>query len=563
MDKQTENMKSQFNTLDPFGAVSSCLDVMQAWGRNPEKLQQYMQEFYAGLLEIQQQVTRRAVGNFVQDSVPPVSQDERFRDSAWIESPWFDFMKEYYLLCTRAIEDTIFATPDVPEKTRRQAAFWARQVLNAMAPGNFLWTNPAALNRFITTGGLSLVEGYRIWLEDLKKGDVSMVESDAYQLGTDIACTPGSVVFRNELLEVIQYEPATKEVRTVPIVIIAPWINKYYVLDLTPQNSLIRYLVTQGFTVFVTSWKNPGPEMRDITFDDYLTKGAIAAIDTACEICNVPSVHAVGYCIGGTLLTSLMAWYAHDKENSSPVSHWTLLTTLIDFSNPGDIDAFITEDSVQWLEQRMEKTGYMDGREMGSSFRWLRPNNLIWRYVVHSYLFGENPPPLEVLQWNVDCTRLPMAMHSFYLRKFYLENNLVRPGALELAGRTIDIRLVRAPLYAVGTEQDHISPWKETFRIAGQIPAPVRYTLATSGHILGILNPPVDPPKRRYWTGDASGAKDSEEWRSGLEKIPGSWWVDWVDWLNERCGPMIPARTPGNNKYAPLAPAPGTYVMEK
>lgn len=556
-------MKSQFNTLDPFGAVSSCLDVMQAWGRNPEKLQQYMQEFYAGLLEIQQQVTRRAVGNFVQDSVPPVSQDERFRDSAWIESPWFDFMKEYYLLCTRAIEDTIFATPDVPEKTRRQAAFWARQVLNAMAPGNFLWTNPAALNRFITTGGLSLVEGYRIWLEDLKKGDVSMVESDAYQLGTDIACTPGSVVFRNELLEVIQYEPATKEVRTVPIVIIAPWINKYYVLDLTPQNSLIRYLVTQGFTVFVTSWKNPGPEMRDITFDDYLTKGAIAAIDTACEICNVPSVHAVGYCIGGTLLTSLMAWYAHDKENSSPVSHWTLLTTLIDFSNPGDIDAFITEDSVQWLEQRMEKTGYMDGREMGSSFRWLRPNNLIWRYVVHSYLFGENPPPLEVLQWNVDCTRLPMAMHSFYLRKFYLENNLVRPGALELAGRTIDIRLVRAPLYAVGTEQDHISPWKETFRIAGQIPAPVRYTLATSGHILGILNPPVDPPKRRYWTGDASGAKDSEEWRSGLEKIPGSWWVDWVDWLNERCGPMIPARTPGNNKYAPLAPAPGTYVMEK
>ena len=522
-----------------------------------------MQEFYAGLLEVQQQVAKRAVGNFVPDSVTPVSEDERFRDRAWTENPWFDFLKEYYLLCTRAIEDAIFTTPDVSEKTRRRAAFWARQMLNAMAPGNFLWTNPAALNRFITTGGMSLAEGYRLWLEDLKKGDISMVDEESYRLGKDIACTPGTVVFRNDLLEVIQFAPATDEVHTIPIVLIAPWINKYYILDLAPENSLIKHLVEQGFTVFVTSWKNPGPEMRDTSFDDYLEKGALAIIETVKEICNVPAVHAVGYCIGGTLLTSLMAWFAQDKKNESPVSHWTLLTTLVDFSNPGDIDAFITEDSIQWLEQRMEKNGLMDGHDMGSSFRWIRPNNLIWRYVIQNYLFGENPPPMNVLQWNVDCTRLPHTMHSFYLRKFYLENRLVDPNALKLAGRPIDIRLIRAPLYAVGTEQDHISPWKETFKIASLIPAPVHYTLATSGHILGILSPPVNPPKRRYWAGDATGIKDAEDWRAGVEKVPGSWWENWVQWLHECCGPMIPSRKPGNKKYTPLAPAPGVYVMEK
>jgi polyhydroxyalkanoate synthase len=390
-----------------------------------------------------------------------------------------------------------------------------------------------------------------------------MVDETAYQLGKDIACTPGEVVFRNELMEVIQYAPVTTEVHTTPIVIIAPWINKYYILDLSPQRSLVRHLVNQGYTVFVTSWKNPGPELRNITFDDYLTRGALMIINVAREICNVPAVHAVGYCIGGTLLTALMAWTEKNKKSEPAVSHWTLLTTLVDFSNPGDIDAFITEGSIQWLEQKMEENGYLDGKDMGSSFRWLRPNSLIWRYVIQNYLNGESPPPMDVLQWNVDCTRLPEKMHSFYLRNFYLENRMIKPDELKLAGRTIDLRLIKAPLYAVGTEQDHIAPWKETFRIASLIPAPVRYTLATSGHILGILSPPVDPPKRRYWSGNATGIIDAEAWRENLEKVTGSWWEDWVKWLDDNCGPMVPARTPGNKKYTPLAPAPGDYVMEK
>ena len=563
MDNNADNKKAQLNALDPFEIVASCSSIIEAWSRNPERLQQSMQEFYTNLFEIQQQVAKRAVGNFIPDFVAPVPQDERFQDKAWIENPWFDFLKEYYLLCTRAIEDTIFATPDIPDKTRRRAAFWARQMLNAMSPSNFLWSNPAAINRFITTGGMSLAEGFKLWLEDLRKGDISMVDEETFQLGKDIACTSGTVVFRNELLEVIQYTPTTDIVHTIPIVIIAPWINKYYILDLTPDKSMIHHLVNQGFTVFVTSWKNPGPEMRDTTFDDYLTKGALAIINTAREICGVPAVHAVGYCIGGTLLTALMAWSEQDKKGASPVSHWTLLTTLVDFSNPGDIDAFITEDSIRLLEAKMEKSGHLDGRDMGSSFRWLRPNSLIWRYVIQNYLFGESPPPMDVLQWNIDCTRLPKSMHSFYLRNFYLENCLVQPDTLVLAGRPIDLRIINAPLYVVGTEQDHIAPWKETFKIAGLIPAPVRYTLATSGHILGILSPPVDPPKRRYWSGDATGIKDAETWRAGQEKVSGSWWDDWVKWLNEYCGPMVPAHAPGNEKYIPLAPAPGVYVLEK
>ncbi|MGQ0659156.1 MAG: PHA/PHB synthase family protein [Chromatiales bacterium] len=550
-------------TVDPFGIIPACAEILLGWSKVPSQLQWRFYEFSIALIEIQNQVAQRTVGRFVEDSVVPVSYDERFEDKAWIDSPWFDYLKEYYLLCTRAIEDAIYATPGVPEKTRRRAAFWARQALDAVAPNNFLWTNPAALMRFVGTGGLSLVEGYHHWLTDLRKGEVSMVNERAFTLGRDIAGTPGAVVFRNTLLELIQYAPRTAEVRATPIVIIAPWINKYYVLDLAPPRSLIRYLVDQGFTVFVTSWKNPGAEMRDVTFDDYLTKGALAAINAARTLCGVEAIHAAGYCIGGTLLTALLAWLARDETAKPPVAHWTLLTTLVDFSRPGDIDAFITEESVTWLEKQMEETGYLDGRYMGTSFRLLRPNSLIWRYVVHNYLYGEEPPPMDVLQWNVDCTRLPAAMHSFYLRRFYLENRMFHPNNLALAGRSIDLRLIREPLYAVGTEQDHIAPWKETFRIAGLIPAPVRYTLATSGHILGILVPPVHPPKRHYRSGDATGAADPEAWRTRIEKVPGSWWEDWVLWLRKHCGPMVPARAPGSTNCPPLAPAPGTYVLEK
>lgn len=548
---------------DPFGISNACSAILDAWSRHPEELGERVYRFYASMMEIQQDIGRRALGQWVEDPVPAVAYDERFQDKAWTETPWFDFLKEYYLLSTRAIEDAIFATPEVPDKTKRQAAFWARQVLNAMAPSNFLWTNPEALSRTVSSGGMNLANGYKQLLEDLSVGDVQIVDKRGFKVGRDIAATPGQVVFRNHLMELIQYSPTTAKVRAVPIVIIAPWINKYYVLDLRGEKSLLRYLVDNGFTVFVTSWKNPGRDMRNTSFDDYLTHGALPALRVAQEICGSEAVHGVGYCIGGTLLASALAWCAQDPDTPCPVAHWSLFTTLVDFANPGDIDIFVTEESIAWLEQMMDQTGYLDGQLMASSFRWLRPNSLIWRYVINSYLYGEEPPPMDVLQWNMDTTRLPQAMHSFYLRELYLHNRLVQPGAVWLANRPIDLHRIRAPLYAVGAEQDHIAPWKETFKIASVVSGPVRYTLATSGHILGILSPPVNPPKRRYWSGDATGATDPEAWRDGIQKIQGSWWQSWVEWLGERCGPEVTARKPGSSQYPPLGAAPGTYVLEK
>lgn len=562
-DPRTPGLADQLPpSLDPFGIGTAFQAVAAAWAQHPAELGVRMVDYFRALEAIQRQFVARSLGAGA-DPVEPSVHDERFRDPAWTQNPWFDFLKESYLLQTRSLEDALFATPDVPEKTRRQAAFWVRQWLNAVAPSNFLWTNPVALRRMLETGGQSLVDGFRRWLDDLAAGDVNLVDREGFRVGVDIAATPGQVVFRNRLMELIQYAPTTPTVSRVPIVIVAPWINKYYVLDLGPERSLVRYLVDQGYTVFITSWKNPDPALRDTRFDDYLTEGALTALEVAREICDVDAVHGVGYCIGGTLLASALAWAARDTTAPAPAAHWTLFTTLVDFSNPGDIDVFITEDSVTWIEQLMARqNGLLDGAQMAGAFRWLRPNSLIWRYTVSGYLYGEEAPPMDVLQWNMDATRLPQAMHSFYLREFYLHNRLVQPDAVQLAGRPIDLGRIRVPLYAIGAEQDHIAPWKETFKIAAQIGGPVRYTLATSGHILGILSPPVDPPKRRYWSGDATGARDPEAWRAGQEKVPGSWWADWTGWLADACGPQVPARQPGAGSYPALDPAPGRYVLE-
>ncbi len=561
-DFMQAGLKALRSTVDPFGITSSLLQVQTAWLQHPRELTQQLGELGSDLWSLQLYGYRRMLGLPADDMLPAQERDERFQEDAWRKNPYLDVVKEYYLLYTRWMEDSIFSTPDLDEKTRRRAAYWVRQGLNALAPSNYFWTNPQAVQRFVETGGASLLEGFRHWLDDRTQGDVSMVNQDVFEVGVNLATTPGKVVFRNRLLELIQYAPATEQVRTIPILIVAPWINKYYILDLNQKKSLVRYLVERGYTVFITSWKNPTAEMRATRMEDYMLEGILPAIEAIRSICSVPQVHAVGYCIGGTMLAALMAWLARD-EAPSPIAHWTLLTTLLDFTQPGDIDVFIDEDSVRYLERKMDQRGYLDGQELALSFRMLRSNSLIWHYVVHNYLYGEEPPQFDVLYWNTDCTRLPETMHSFYLREMYLENKLAKPDALSMGGRPLDLGRIRQPLYVVGTEQDHIAPWKEAFKACSLVGSPVRFVLATSGHIVGIVNPPVDPPKRRYWVGDATGAADPEAWRESMAKIAGSWWDDWDAWLVQQCGDLTTLPSLGNAAYPPLEDAPGSYVLER
>ncbi|MCE1241792.1 MAG: alpha/beta fold hydrolase [Oryzomicrobium sp.] len=549
--------------VDPFGIATSLANAQIAWWLHPQEMARVAMGLSGDALALQAHILRRAWGLPSEDVVTPDPGDARFSDPVWAEAPTWDILKETYLAITHRLQDMYFETPGQSDKERRRAAFWLRKWLNAMAPTNFFWTNPVAMRKFAASHGDSLAQGCRNFLADLRAGNIRMVDEDAFTVGKDLATTAGQVVFRNRLVEVIQYSPRTDQVRAMPLVIFPPWINKFYILDLNAKKSLVKYLVDQGFTVFLASWKNPTPDMADVTFDNYLEEGYQKVIEAATAIAKVPQVHAVGYCIGGTGLTAYLAWAnrRYGDPAKVPVAHWSTFTTLTDFAHPGDIEVFLDEGAVEWLEKKMSQQGYLDGKDMASSFRMLRSNSLIWHYWVHSYLYGEPLPPFDVLFWNSDTTRMPMAMHSYYLREMYLKNNLVKKDAITLAGESIDMECIVQPLFAVTAEDDHIAPWKQCFHIRRHIPAPMRFVLSTSGHILGIINPPVDPPKRAYWMADASRGEGSDSWKERAPRHAGSWWPAWIEWLDERCGEQV-APPKSHRSYPALEKAPGTYVLE-
>ena len=552
--------------IDPYGVTTSMLAAQMAWLMHPQELARAANVLSGDLLSLQAHVTRRALGIPSDDVIKPHADDARFSDPVWTESASWDIVKEWYIALTHRLEDMFFESPGLSDRERRRSAFWLRKWLNMVAPTNFFWLNPVAMERFVETNGESLRNGWENFLRDLKAKNILMVEPEAFTVGSDLATTPGKVVFRNRLVELIHYEPTTEKVRAMPIVIITPWINKFYILDLTSRKSMVKYLTDQGFSVFITSWKNPDADMSGVRFDDYLLEGVNEVVRVAGEFCKQPKVHLVGYCIGGTLVSTYMAWankrFGKDKV---PVAHWTLFTTLTDFAHPGDIDVFIDEASIGALEESMAKKGYLDGSEMASSFRLLRSNPLIWHYWEHSYLLGEPLPAFDVLFWNMDTTRMPQAMHAYYLREFYLNNNLIKRDKLTIAGEAIDLDDIVQPLYAVTAEDDHIAPWKQCYRIRKYInvEAPVRFVLSTSGHILGIVNPPANPPKRAYWIGEPSRNEHWEHWFERAEKRAGTWWEDWVAWLGERTGEWVDPYPAASRKFPPLASAPGTYVLEK
>jgi polyhydroxyalkanoate synthase len=407
------------------------------------------------------------------------------------------------------------------------------------------------------------MQGWRNMLADLQAGNVRMTDPDGFEVGGNLATTPGAVIFRNRLLEVIHYAPTQPQVHAEPVVIVTPWINKFYILDLNPKKSMVRYLLDQGLDVYITSWKNPDASMRDVRFDDYLTEGIGAIVQVAREFSGADKVHAVGYCIGGTALATWMAWAArHYGDDAVPVRDWTLFTTLVDFHKPGDIEVFIDAQTVDHLTEQMAKQGYLDGKDMAASFRLLRSNSLIWHYVVQGWLYGEAPPAFDVLFWNMDTTRMPYAMHAWYLRELYLDNRLIQPDALTVAGEPIDLRRIRQPLYAVAAEDDHIAPWAQTFHAMHHVAADKRFVLSSSGHILGIVNPPVKPPKRHYRVGTAHRADRAQHWRERAEVHEGSWWEDWMAWLKPRAGELVAAPPASDERHPALCAAPGSYVRE-
>jgi polyhydroxyalkanoate synthase len=549
--------------VDPLGIVAPIVHAQFAWMVHPQEVAERWFRHAGDLLALQLHTVAKLAGYQTGDLIEPQPDDKRFADPVWSAEPGWNLLKQWYLFYTRSIQDALFDTPALSAKQRRRAAFWWRKWLNAVAPTNFLATNPVAVRKAIETRGESLRRGFEIFMDDLRAGTVRMTSPEDFHVGRNLATTPGAVVFRNRLLELIHYTPVAQQVRRQPIVIVTPWINKFYVLDLEPKKSMVRYLIEQGFDVYITSWKNPTPDMAELSFDHYLAEGVAEAVRVARALSGSDKVHAVGYCIGGTLLAAYMAWLnRRHARDEVPVSSWSLLATLVDFQSPGDIEVFIDEGSVRWLSDLMRARGVLDGAEMATTFRLLRSNSLVWHYVVHGWLYGERPKPFDVLYWNMDTTRMPYRMHEYYLREMYLKNNLIKPDALTIAGEPIDLVRIHQPMYGVSAEDDHVTPWRQTFRINGYVTAHKRFVLTSSGHVLGIVNPPEAPPKRNFRVGAAHRGQTAEDWRSRTERKEGSWWEDWSAWLAEHCGPLASPPPLASEAFPKLADAPGVYVLE-
>ncbi|GJL83959.1 MAG: class I poly(R)-hydroxyalkanoic acid synthase [marine bacterium B5-7] len=493
--------------------------------------------------------------------IQPDRGDRRFRSESWNDGSIFDFMKQSYLLASRYIEDVVGSIEGLDEKRARQIAFYARQYVDAMSPTNFAVTNPDVLNKTIETNGQNLARGLNNMMEDLKKGEgtlkISMTDTDAFELGKNVATTPGEVVYENDLMQLIQYTPSTDKVFKRPLLVIPPWINKFYILDLRPENSYIRWLVDQGHTVFVVSWVNPGAELSDKGFEAYMLEGPIAAMDAIEQATGEKSFNVIGYCLGGTLLSALLAY--NKSIGDDRIKSATFFTAMIDFAEPGELGVYIDEMQLEKLEKKMDEQGFLEGADMASAFNMLRSNDLIWSFVINNYLLGKDPAAFDLLYWNSDSTRMPARMHREYLRTMYLENRFKEPGGIVLNGVPIDVNTVDTPSYFLSAIEDHIAPWASTYMGAQLFKGSVKFVLGGSGHIAGVVNPP-SANKYCYWTRTGKLLDSGEEWLDGAKRNEGSWWPDWAKWVKRHAGASVVARKPGDGKLKVIEPAPGRYV---
>ena len=549
-----------FQIPDPKVVNDAFAKLSQAMMADPAKLMQAQTRLWQQMGELWQRHLRRVAGQHEPPLVEPDRSDKRFKDPAWTEDLVFDYVKQSYLLTSRWITDTVAEVEGLDPKTREKVSFYTRQFVDAMAPSNFALTNPAALKHAAETNGESLLKGLERLLADLERGKgdlrISMTDESAFKVGQNIAVSPGKVVYQNELMQLIQYAPTTERVHKRPLLIVPPWINKFYILDLKPKNSFIKYAVDQGYTVFVISWANPGKELAHKTFESYLDEGPLAALDAIERAIGERDVTIIGYCLGGTLTACLLAWMAAEGDNRIKAA--TFFTTMTDFSDPGELGVFIDEEQLDLIEKHMKEKGYLEARHMQKVFNLMRANDLIWGFVVNNYLMGREPMAFDLLYWNADSTRMPYMMHSFYLRNMYQKNLLVQPGGITLKGVPIDLGRIKTPAYFLSTKEDHIAPWASTYRGSLRFGGPVRFVLGGSGHIAGVINPPPST-KYGYWTGTKRPA-DPEAWLAAASHHEGSWWPDWQAWLAKKSGPMVPARVPGTGGLPALEDAPGSYV---
>jgi len=540
--------------------VKTLGQVAEYWLTDPKRTVELQARLGQAYLDLWSAAAKRLAGQDVAPVAAPEAGDKRFADPEWSANQFFDFLKQAYLLSARWADRLVTDATDLDAHTRQKASFYTRQITNALSPSNFVLTNPELLRETLTSNADNLVRGMRMLAEDIETGggDLKIRQSDAsmFAVGRNLATTPGKVIFQNELMQLIQFAPSTPIALKRPLLIVPPWINKYYVLDLTPEKSFIKWCVDQGLTVFCISWVNPDARLAQKSFEDYVRDGPLAALDAIKQATGEDSVHAVGYCVGGTLLAVALAAMAARRDER--IVSATLFATQVDFTYAGDLKVFVDEEQVKVLEQRMAERGYLESGMMASVFNLMRSNDLLWPYVINNYLKGKAPFPFDLLYWNSDATRLPAANHSFYLRNCYLYNKLAK-GQMMLGDTPIDLGAIKVPVYNLATREDHIAPAKSVLVGSKCFGGKVRFVLSGSGHIAGVVNPP-SKQKYQFWTGPAPRSADLDKWLANAKEHPGSWWPDWLVWLTRQGPTEVPARIPGDGALTPIEDAPGSYV---
>jgi polyhydroxyalkanoate synthase len=543
-------------------ALTTLAQLQRAWLQQPHKVLEAQVALWISCSDLWHSSMRRFMGLENGDARPfahSLPQDPRFKHPAWSENPYFDLLRQSYLITSHWAEALVDTAEGLDLHTRAKARFYMTQLVNAVAPSNWVFTNPELLHATFASDGENLVRGMQLLAEDIERGSghlkIRQTDATQFEVGKNLAITPGKVIFRNDLIELIQYAPTTEKVLKRPLLIVPPWINKYYILDLSPEKSFVKWAVDQGQTVFMISWVNPTKALASKSFGDYMREGILEALGAVEQATGERAIHALGYCVGGTLLAATLAYLA--ATGDSRVKSTTFLTTQVDFSQAGDLTIFIDEEQVAAIERDMAQHGYFDGHKMAAAFNLLRSNDLIWPYVVDVYMKGQTPLPLDLLYWNADSTRIPAANHSFYLRRCYINNDLSE-GRLQIDGVTLDLSKVTIPIYHLAAREDHIAPARSVCLGAQVLGGPVRFVVAGSGHIAGVVNPPARN-RYQYWTGGPP-AGELETWLAAAEEHAGSWWPDWQAWSKAQDRRRVPAREIGRGKLTPIADAPGGYV---